>query len=240
MRAFAAAGRSSVFDTAAGAERHYPQMVSHLARFQSERSAARAADHVGHDGMRILDVGAGAAQWSLAIVDRYSGCTVTALDLPRVIQTTKTAVEAAGHQDRFEYLAGDMFEVDLPPTSYDLVIVTNVCHLFGAPTNQALLRRLNRAIRAEGNLSDHRGGSPRRARDLTDSRTSRPRTGHADPGRQGSSVRYVSWLNSSGFVDVTRHELANEPPVSLVCASPSRGSESGLRRDRDQDRRVFS
>ena len=206
------------FDTAEGAERHYPQMVSHLARFQSE-AAARAADHLGHDGMRILDVGAGAAQWSLTIVDRYSDCAVTALDLPKVIPTTRAAVEAASHQDTFEYLAGDMFDVDLPPAEYDLVIIANVCHLFGDTTNRALLRRLHEPIRAGGTLAiietvpDGRlETSPTLAlHDL--GLVIRTREGKLYP-----FASYLSWLEAAGFVEVARQELASEPPVSLVSA----------------------
>lgn len=212
------------FDTAEGAERHYPQMVSHLARFQSE-AAARAADHLGHDGMRILDVGAGAAQWSLAIVEGCSDCTVTALDLPGVIQTTRAGVEATGHQNSFEYLAGDMFEVDLPPATYDLVILANVCHLFGDTTNRALLRRLIGSIRAGGRLAiietipdAELETSPTLAlHDL--GLVIRTREGKVHP-----FASYLSWLNNSGFVDVSRYELESEPPVSLVSAKRHRSS----------------
>jgi SAM-dependent methyltransferase len=210
------------FDTVEGAERHYPQVVSHLAHLQSG-AAARAAVHLGQDGLRILDVGSGAAQWSLAIVDRYSDCTVTVLDLPKVIPTTRAAVEAAGHQDRFEYLAGDMFQVDLPLATYDLVIVANVCHLFGDTTNRSLLRRLCGPIRAGGTLTIIEtvpdGGleaSPTLAlHDL--GLVIRTREGKVYP-----FASYLSWLNSSGFVDVSRYELESEPPVTLVSAKRQR------------------
>jgi SAM-dependent methyltransferase len=212
------------FDTVEGAERHYPQVVSHLAHLQSG-AAARAAAHLGQDGLRILDVGAGAAQWSLAIVDRYSDCTVTVLDLSKVIPTTRAAVEAAGHQDRFEYLAGDMFQIDLPPATYDLVILANVCHLFGDTANRTLLRRLCRPIRAGGTLAII---EPMPEAELEASPTLalhdlglviRTREGKLHP-----FASYVSWLNSSGFVDVSRYQLESEPPVSLVSARRHRSS----------------
>jgi 2-polyprenyl-3-methyl-5-hydroxy-6-metoxy-1,4-benzoquinol methylase len=211
-------------DTVEGAERFYPWMVTHLARLQID-TAARAAAHLGQDGLKILDVGAGAAQWSLAMVEGYSDCTVTALDLPTVIPTTRAAVEAAGHQDCFEYLAGDMFEVDLPPATYDLVIIANVCHLFGDTTNRALLRRLYEPIRVEGNLAiietipdAELETSPTLAlHDL--GLVLRTREGKVHP-----FASYVSWLNSSGFVDVSRYKLESEPPVSLVSARRHRSS----------------
>jgi ubiquinone/menaquinone biosynthesis C-methylase UbiE len=214
--------RVADYDTVEGAEAHYPWMVTHLARLQID-AAARAAAHLGQDGLRILDVGAGAAQWSLAIVERYSDCTVTALDLPKVIPTTRAAVEAAGHQDRFEYLAGDMFEVDLPPATYDLVIIANVCHLFGDTTNRTLLRRLCETIRAGGTLAiietipDGRlETSPTLAlHDL--GLVIRTREGKVHP-----FASYLSWLNDVGLVDVARYELESEPPVSLVSAKRHR------------------
>jgi hypothetical protein len=113
-----------------------------------------------------------------------------------------------------------MFEVDLPPATYDLVIIANVCHLFGDTTNRTLLRRLCETIRAGGTLAiietvpDGRlETSPTLAlHDL--GLVIRTREGKVHP-----FASYLSWLNDVGLVDVARYELESEPPVSLVSAS---------------------
>ncbi len=81
--------------TSAGAESLYPNLVGQLALL-FEASAAHAAELLMQPSARVLDVGAGAAPWSLALAARDPGCTVTAVELPAVMPSTRSAVRAAG------------------------------------------------------------------------------------------------------------------------------------------------
>src|SRR5207302_5456366 len=116
-------------------------------------------------GLAVLDVGAGAAPWSLAIARRSPGCRVTAVDLPPVLVATGRAVTAAGLRGVFDLVAGDVFEVPLAGEAYDRVVVGSVCHLFGEERNRRLLARANAALRAGGvvalieTLPDAEGGA---------------------------------------------------------------------------------
>jgi methyltransferase family protein len=107
-------------DIPAGATRFYPDTVSYLATLMSTAAEAVAEYLSGAD--QILDVGAGAAPWSLALARRDPRCRVTGLDFASVLALTRRAVDEAGFGDQFEYLAGDAFEVSLPPATYDLVL----------------------------------------------------------------------------------------------------------------------
>jgi hypothetical protein len=80
--------------TTAGAQSLYPNLVG-LARLFREK-AEHAADLLMQSSARVLDIGAGAAPWSLALAARDPGCTVTAVELPGVIASTACAVRAAG------------------------------------------------------------------------------------------------------------------------------------------------
>ena len=120
-------------DERAGAARVYPDAVGYLGTLLT--SAARDVADVLGDADNVLDVGAGAAPWSLAVARRNARCRVTALDLDAIIPVTRRAVAASGCAERFEYLPGDVFEVSVPEREYDLVLLGNVCHLFdGRPT----------------------------------------------------------------------------------------------------------
>jgi hypothetical protein len=71
---------------------------------------------------RILDVGAGAAPWSLAIARRNPRCRVTALDLGAVLAVTRRAVATAGQADRFDYISGDVFDGNEAPSTERLLV----------------------------------------------------------------------------------------------------------------------
>ena len=130
---------------------HYPATVRHLSSIQPE--AAEKVAGLLPPAARVLDVGAGAAPWSLAYARRHRHCSVTALDLAGVLPVTRRAVHAAGLTQRFDYLAGDVFSVPLPDADFDLIIVGNFCHLFDATTNRVLLARLAEALRPGGALA---------------------------------------------------------------------------------------
>ena len=94
--------------TTAGAESLYPNVVWQLALLFRESAEHAAA--LLTPGARVLDVGTGAAPWSLALAARDSDCTVTAVELPSVMSSTRSAVRAAG-LDRHDGL--DSHDCDL-------------------------------------------------------------------------------------------------------------------------------
>ncbi|WP_163506740.1 methyltransferase [Fodinicola acaciae] len=130
----------------------YPHVVASLANMWRD-AAVRTAELLPA-ATRILDVGAGAAPWSIAIAKQNKHSRVVALDLPPVLSTTKRAVAAAADvADQFAYLAGDVFSMPLPVDTYDLVIVGQLCHLFDEPTCVRLIDRLVGALRPGGTLA---------------------------------------------------------------------------------------
>ena len=139
-------------DTAAGASDLYPDLVPQLSVLFTP-AARRAAQLLAGCGVDVLDVGAGAAPWSIARAMHSPAVRVTALDLPAVIATTRRAVEAADLGERFEYLPDDMFTCTLPPAAYDIVLLANICHLFDETRSRSLMRRMRPTIRPGGLLA---------------------------------------------------------------------------------------
>jgi hypothetical protein len=99
-------------DTAAGAAELYPAVVPRLADVFGP-AAASAARLLAPVPGRVLDVGAGAAPWSIALAAADSGVRTTCLDLPEVLVETRRSVAAAGLSGRFDYLPGDVVTTNL-------------------------------------------------------------------------------------------------------------------------------
>ena len=182
-------------------------------------AAARAAEHLSSPGLRVLDVGAGAAPWSLALAAHDPSCHVTAVDLPAVLQVTRQAVAAAGCAAQFAYMSGDVFAVDWGRAAYDLAIVGNLCHLFDADANRRLLGRLFDALRPGGRLAiidalpnDQLDG-PRSVALYALGLLLRTQHGRVYP-----YFTYVGWLHEAGYDAVQRIALGEAPPLNLIMA----------------------
>lgn len=205
-------------DTPEGAQTLYPDLVPVLSKLFAP-AAQRAADLLVATGPRILDVGAGAAPWSLALASRDPARHVTAVDLPKVISVTRNAVSAAGLEAQFEFVGADIFAAEWQQPQYDLVLAANVCHLFDDETNLRLLRCLFDALRPGGTLAivdivpNEQLDGPRPAVLYALGLLLRSGTGRAYP----FSV-YTEWLDRAGLKKVGRHELSVAPPFTLITA----------------------
>jgi O-methyltransferase/methyltransferase family protein len=196
--------------TATGAAQLYPNVVPMLSEWfapAADRFAAELSPWTG----RVLDVGAGAAPWTIALAARNPDVRVTAVDFPAVLSQTRRAVTAAGLDQRFDYLPGDALDVTLP--AHDLAVVGNVCHLFDAAHNQALLAKLHAPARRVAIID---------VLPSTDPAVSRYALGlltRAHGGAVHPLSAYENWARHAGFAGVTPVPLTQDPPLTLLlCA----------------------
>lgn len=205
-------------DTPVGAETMYPAVVPHLSTWFAP-VAERAAEHLVAGVLRVLDLGVGAAPWSLALAARNPALRVTAVDLPAVLSMTRQIVATSGYDAQFDYLSGDLFTVEVGHSSYDLAIAGNLCHLFDAAMNRRLLARLFDTLRPGGTLAildalpNERLDGPRPI--VLYALGLMLRTTH---GQVYPFSTYMSWLREAGYEGIERIDLALAPPISLVRA----------------------
>jgi SAM-dependent methyltransferase len=203
-------------DTPAGAAELYPDVVAGLAQLCAP-AVRRAAELLARVVGNVLDVGAGAATWSIPLAAADPVTAVTALDVPEVLRSTRRAVEAAGVTGQFQFRAGDMFTVELPVAAYDLVLLGNVCHLFDPEQNRALLRRLRPALRPGATLAiidALPSADPEERRRLSLYALGlRLRT---TAGAVYALDAYESWIREAGYGEPTVTPLSSSPPLSLL------------------------
>jgi len=125
------------------------------------RSSRRAQIH------KILDVTGGAAAWSIPFVQAIAGARATVLDLPQVTPVAREYAAKFGVADRFEYMEGDLHQVDLGDGDYDLITLGHVIHSEGREDGVKLIERCFRALAERGMLligefvpNDNRTGPP--------------------------------------------------------------------------------
>jgi SAM-dependent methyltransferase len=206
-------------DTIAGAESLYPGLVSQLAAMFAE-SAERAAALLTEPGQRVLDVGAGAAPWSIALARRDPRCRVTAVDLPGVLQQTRLAVRAAELESRYRLVPGDASHLEMGAgEGYDLALAANLFHLFDQEANRKLIRRLAGSLRRGGRIAiidvvpSERLDGPRGAVLYGLGLLQRTAMGTIYP-----YSAYRRWLEEVGLEEARRRAIGGPLPLTLITA----------------------
>jgi hypothetical protein len=201
----------------------YPPTVGFLAGLWGD--AAEDAAAVLPEAKRVLDVGAGAAPWTIAYSRRNPGCRVTAMDLPAVLPATRRAVRRAGLTDRYEFAAGDIFTAPLEVCTYDLIVVAQVCHLFPPGTCAELIRRLTPAMAEGGVLAiveTLAGGAGSAIHDLSLFLRTRDGSVHHPQA-------CADWLTAAGLTDVGRTALSSELAITVITGRKAPASADTLR-----------
>jgi SAM-dependent methyltransferase len=119
------------------------------------RCATRADLKIRYSAMRapkVLDLGAGGAPWSIAMLKGCPDGTAVINDLPGVIDvaTAKTAEHEVA--ERCEFRPGDFHSIDIEPDMYDIVVLGHICRTEGAAGAQHLIARAFESLKPEGRL----------------------------------------------------------------------------------------
>ena len=71
---------------------------------------------------RILDIGGGSGAFTEVMLGANARATAVQVDYPVMNEQARRRLDAAGHGDRFQTVDGSFREVELAPSSFDLVI----------------------------------------------------------------------------------------------------------------------
>jgi SAM-dependent methyltransferase len=190
--------------------------------------AEAAAAHFGVgrqlNGVRVLDVGAGGAAWSIPFARLDAASRIVALDLPEVLTHTGDIVRQFGVADRYQMQPGDYRKDDFGEEAYDFVLFGNICHIESPDMNQMLFAKTHRALRPGGRLvigdmipDDDRSGPPFPAMFALNMYL------HAG-GDTYTEAQYREWLRATGFSDVSMLETGRSPSPLVVGTKPPRAA----------------
>jgi SAM-dependent methyltransferase len=103
------------------------------------------------EATRLLDVGGGHGQWSVAFCARYPALSAEVLDLPPAVPVGEALVAEAGMAERVRYRAGDLRSADWGE-GWDCVLIFNVIHNLSPEESLAAVQRARAALRPGGRL----------------------------------------------------------------------------------------
>lgn len=121
-------------------------------RSMGSHQARRAAAALDLEGVeRVLDVGGGWGQFSMALCSAKPGLQATVLDIPEVARQATSDLVGGEFEDRIMYLPGDYLETDFG-RDWDLVLFANVLHQETAEGAAELVRRAAEALAPGGRV----------------------------------------------------------------------------------------
>ncbi len=119
------------------------------------RVASRLGLRLGWErrpGLRVLDLGAGCAPWSIAVLEQSANAQAVINDLDGVIELAAATLNKRGLSDRSELRAGNFHDIPMEPASYDIVVLGHVCRTEGEERAQLLVQRAFDALAPSGQL----------------------------------------------------------------------------------------
>ena len=119
------------------------------------RCASRADLRMRYSALtvpRILDLGAGGAPWSIAMLEACPRGRATVNDLDGVIGVARRKTAEHGVADRCEFLVGDFHTIPLDDNAYDIVVLGHICRTEGSDGARHLVERAYAALRPEGRV----------------------------------------------------------------------------------------
>lgn len=186
----------------------------HFVNREPARRAAKVLLNLGdlQPKLRVLDVACGSAIWSIAIAQATGPDTsVTAVDLPPVLDITREFLQQEGVENQYDFVAGDQRKMEFGENHFDLAIVARYAHDLGEQEAQDLFRRILVALKPGGRIA------------VTDWMPNNERTGplvplifalgtllHKEEGNAHTAQDYSSWLDSVGFTRIETSDLGSD------------------------------
>jgi ubiquinone/menaquinone biosynthesis C-methylase UbiE/DNA-binding transcriptional ArsR family regulator len=164
------------------------------------RATAQLAGLAGDAALRILDLGAGAAPWAVALLQSLPNATAVANDLPGVADLARDSARVHGVAERLAVQEGDFQLTGFPPASFDVVVLANVVRTEGDECAPRLLLRAAGWLKPGGSLlvADYFLDEDRRSA-LTAMLLGATMMANTRRGRTFTVSRHRRWLRDAGL-----------------------------------------
>jgi ubiquinone/menaquinone biosynthesis C-methylase UbiE len=162
----------------------------------------------------VLELAAGTAPWSRALLAAEGSATAVAVDLPPVIERLERSLPEDGVGARIACRSGDVRRLKIDER-FDVIVVAGICRLLSGDDNARLFADCHRWLAADGQLvvCDALSGTPDPEGSLALYALGLAARSRAQ--RLWSLADYDAWTHAAGLTR-TRLERTERPEVSAL------------------------
>ena len=166
--------------------------------------------------IRVLDVAAGSAVWSLPFALRSPQVEVTAIDFDPVLEVARKYARRFGVEGRYRFVGGDIRKVEFGSDRYDLALLGHICHSEGADWSQKHIGKCFLALREGGRLliMDYIPDEGRESAAMPLLLALNALLG-SEEGDTFAFSQYKQWLLKAGFSAVRTIQADDRSPVIM-------------------------
>ncbi len=211
-----------------GSDRKQRQLNLHIAEalFQAHRGYAWKLVEVcaresslwraDREVLKILDVAAGSAVWSIPWALKYPHAEVAAIDFSPVLKVAKKYAQRFGVEQRYRFIASNIREIEFGIEEYDLALLGHICHSEGPTWSQILIEKCFRALKGTGRLliMDYIADEERKADFMPLLFALNAVIGTVE-GDTFTFSEYRRWLTEAGFESVQAVPVGGHSPIIL-------------------------
>jgi SAM-dependent methyltransferase len=199
--------------TSADRPERYTDVLPVIGSFHDE-IAARMAPTLVRPQATVLELAAGTAPWSRALLAAEGSATAVAVDLPPVIERLERTLTHDGIGQRISCRAGDVRRLTID-ARFDVIVVAGICRLLNREDNARLFADCGRWLAADGQLvvCDALTGTPDPHGSLAVYALGLAARSRAEA--LWSLADYDTWLHTAGLTRI-RLERTERPEVSAL------------------------
>ncbi len=185
---------------AAGEGRDGTDRLIQAMRVSSRLQADLLADTIPLSGVsRLLDLGCGSGDYSVAVARKYPDIRITAMDYPAVCELAGRNVAQAGVGDIVDVRPNDIFRDPWPEC--DAILLSHVLDGYGPAQAAKIIRKIYSALPTGGKLLVH-GHMPSLATGVFPYLFGLILLGNTAEGEVRDVEDIVGWVHDAGFRDI--------------------------------------
>ncbi len=156
----------------------------------------------------LLDLGGGSASYSIELVKANPGLEAVVFDMEDVIKITKRFINRAGVSKRVRTQAGECLSDHYGEDLYDIVLISNILHMYDHDVNMGIIKKCKRALKENGMVVIHDFMlDSSMTKSLFSAIFSLNMLLGTHGGRNYSFKEYMDWLKSAGFRRLNNSQL---------------------------------
>ncbi len=205
--------------TGADGDDRYADVLAVIGRFH-EPVATQFAPSLIRPGARVLELGAGTAPWSQALLACDPTSTATVVDLPPVAARLEREIAIGAFADRITCRPGDVLDVELGER-FDVIVIAGLCRLLSEDDNARLFARCRDWLAADGRLvvCDALADTPDPDGTLAVYALGLAARTHAEA--LWATADYDRWLDRAGLVRSSTTSTDRPQVAVMLCNQPT-------------------